>query len=345
MTIVQKPDLNQWIIDALQALGMRAEDAARVADVYVRATLRGVGHHDIYDLPGRMRSLQNKNIDPRPELQLVSKYEALECYEGNNGLGELCCSFMVEQAVELAARFGVGFCTIRGSNHFLSAAPYVEKAAEQGYLALVFTRTIPTMSAPGTNTPTIGNNPMGYGVQSGGEAPLVLDIAMAYTSYGKINEYINKGEPVPAHWGKDENGQPTTDPKAMRDRGTIAPMAEHKGFGLALLMEVLTGVMSGGQVIGETHPEYGKNGDTSHSAIVLKTDAFVPQAAFQARMAEMLGLVQIRDEAIQIPGERSYKRKRDMESGGIPLQGKLLAELSQWADTLQIKPLVTSSQG
>src|SRR5262249_5736545 len=152
----------QFINDLFRASGLNSADAHIVTDVFVRATLRGVGHHDIYYLPERLAQFSDKQLNPTPTITALQKYHAVEGYDGDNGPGELCSSYVMQRAMDLAAQYGIGLATIRHSNHFLAAAPYVEQAAEQNYLGLIFSRCVPAMSAPGAQHNFIGNNPMGF---------------------------------------------------------------------------------------------------------------------------------------------------------------------------------------
>jgi LDH2 family malate/lactate/ureidoglycolate dehydrogenase len=332
-------ELQRFVRESLLKAGVTPLHAEKVADVFERATLRGVGHHDIYDLPGRLQNLTSKRINPKPHIQQLSKFEAIESYDGDNGLGEIGSSFITDRAMNLASQYGIGFCTIRHSNHFLAASPYVERAAEAGFLGLIFTRTRPAMNVPGINSNVIGNNPMGFAAVTGKEFPLMLDIAMAYTSNGKLNQMIQDEQPIPIFWGKDAQGNPTEDPVAVKNGGSINPIAEHKGFGLSLLVEMLTGLLSGGEVIDEEHPERGGVGVHSQAALIIKIEGFMDAELFRKRSSEMIDRLAANHREIRIPGQRSHKNKLQIEREGIELSPVLVRELDRWAEQLQISPL------
>lgn len=341
MRSVQLVDIKKIMYDLLCAVGMNHENAEIFTDVYMRATLRGVGHHDIYDILGRISSFYNKKVNPNPEIQLSSKFEALESYDGNNGPGELCCPFIIKKGMELAEKHGIGFCTIKNSNHFLSAAPYVEKAAEEGYLAMIFTRTFPCMGIPGGSKNLIGNAPMGFATETDHGYSLMLDICLAYASYGNLNAMAAAGESVPGNWGADAAGKPTTDPAAISHGGVPYTIGGHKGFGLALMVEVLTGILSGGQIIDEINPIFGESaGIYSQTAIVIKVDGLIPMETYRAKVSEMIERINAKSPGVRIPGQASFEKKSRFEdAGSIQLKLELIDKMNEWAKKLGIEPL------
>lgn len=332
-------ELKDFIVNLLRGVGLSEKNAKIMADVVIRATARGVGHHDVHDLPWRLEEISKGNINPNPRIELLNKYKALESYRGDNGPGEICCSFIMERAKRLADEYGIGLCTICDSNHYLASAPYVEKAAEEGYLAILFTRGLPVMGAPSRKEHVISSCPMGFAAASTKDYPIVHDICLAYASYGTLNKKVKKGECVPIHWGVDKDGRPTSDPKALID-GTIWPIGQHKGFGLAILGEILTGILSGGQVIDEPNPETGKVGVASQTAIVLRPDKLMGSKVFETKVTELIDRMEARAPGLHIPGQNSYKNKKQIEEeDSVFIEDSVFEELNMWADKLNIARL------
>lgn len=341
MPKVQLARLENFIRMAIMTLGMNPENACAFADVFMRATLRGVGHHDIYDLPWRLESLEAKSTNPNPNISQVNKYAGLEAYDGDNGPGELCCHFIITRGMAVAEEHGIGLCTIRNSNHFLAAAPYVQIAAEKGYLSLILTRCNPCMGMEGVNQRLIGNAPLGYASATDGDYPIILDICLAYASYGALRALAAEGKGVPSHWGADSSGQPSTNPEAIARGGVPYAVGVHKGFGLSLLVEILTGVLSGGQVIDESNPKYGKGaGVYSQTAIVIKSNGLMPMDEYRARVSDIINLLDSKSPGIHIPGQTSHeKRKRYETDGAIELTSELVDKLNTWAAKYDVNPL------
>lgn len=340
MTIkIGTDQLESFTLELLQGAGLNPANARTVTNVFMRATLRGVGHHDIYDLPGRLRLVEDGRVKANPNITLLQQFQAVESYDGDNGLGEICCSFVMDRAMRLADEFGIGFCTVRRSNHFLAASPYVEQAAERNFLGMIYTRAGLSMGAPGANRTVAGNNPFGFAAMSGEGFPLMLDISMAYSSYGKLQEKAKTGESVPEYWGLDANRQPTTDPQAILDGGVINPVAGHKGFGLSLLAEILTGLLSGGEMLDETSPASPNPYASAQTAIVLKVDALMPPEHFKQRVSDLIHRIQDRAPAVQMPGQHSAANKQQALANGLELEDGLVSQLNEFAAKFNVSPL------
>ena len=334
MIDVKWDQLKAFLPDLLMAAGMSEDNAGVMADVYLRATARGVGHHDLYDLPERIKGLVENRINPNPNIQPLSQFNAMESYRGDHGPGELCATFITRRAMLLADTYGIGLCTICDSNHYLASAPYIEMAAEAGYLAILWTKGSPTLGAPGRTERVISSCPMGYATATDEEYNLVHDFCAAYASYGTLLQKSKRGESVPSYWGVDKNGQPTSDP-AQINTGTVAPIGGHKGFGLAILAELLTGVLSQGQVIDEPHPITGMTGVASQTVIVIKTGALMPEEQFRARTGDMIRRMEARAPGLHLPGQGSARSRRAIENENrIHLEDRLVESLNEWARKL-----------
>ncbi|WP_102410093.1 Ldh family oxidoreductase [Beduinella massiliensis] len=319
--------LQNWIEGCLRALGMTEENVGCVSDTVMRATLRDVGHHDIYDFPGHLQAMLDGDVVINPSFRQLAACGALESWDGGNGLGELVCSFAMERAMDAARIHGIGLCAVRGSNHYLAAAPYVQRASEQGFIALLLCKGAPTMGAPNRTEKVIGTLPMGYAFPTDRGYPVLFDACMAYASFGALKEKMDRGEPVPAYWGFDSEGKPTTDPEALA-KGTRLPIGSHKGFGLAVLGEALTAILSEGCVVDEPDQLHGQKSPTSHTAIAIKADALMDLTRFETRAGELLTRMQARAPGLHVPGEGAHaKKRRLMEMETIELDGALLEKL------------------
>ncbi len=324
MVFVSLHKLETFLRDLLEGCGLTCPDSEAVTDVVIRATMRGVKHHDLYLFPNHLRALLEGRMNARPSFETLESYHALECWEGDNGLGEICCSFLMERACRLADRYGVGVCVMRNTNHFLAAAPYVERASEQGYLALLLAKGDVSMGAPGRPGRCMGQLPMGYAAPTGGTFPLMMDICMANVSLGALDQMAERGERVPEGWGLAPDASPTTDPMMLR-AGTRFPIGGHKGFGLAMLGEVLTGVLGRGAIL--DRPE-GENFNT-HTAIVIKPDTVLNEGGFKRRMDVFLERVDELSPGLHIPGAGNYRSKQAIvENGGFTIDDTLVGTLN-----------------
>ncbi len=322
----------------LGGAGLHKKDAETAADIFRRATLRNVGHHDIYFLPQRLDWLTAKGVNPHPHIELESSHGATEVWNGDKGLGEVCCAHITSRAMDLARSNGIGFATIRNSNHFLAASPYCEIGVENGFLILVFSNTDPCMSFPGGDKNVIGNNPMGFGLPRTGGGKLMLDVCMAYSSLGNLRTYAREGKQIPGHWAKDSEGNWTTDPQAALD-GSIQPMAAHKGFGLALLTETLTGILSGGHT-GNRVAKGGGINSHNQSVIAFDLGAFGGPDTISGRVEDLTSRLKADDGRIRIPGEHSHHEEQRLARDGVDLHEKLIHRLREWQETLGVRKII-----
>src|SRR4029079_6324695 len=182
---------------------------------------------------------------PRPKQTMVHDEGATAILEGDHGGGMIGCRRALRPALARAAAQRLGSVLVIHNNHFLSASPYCLDAVARGMIGIVMSNTQRSMGYPGTTARAIGNSPLGFGIPTAAGFPILFDAALT-TSGGKLEQYIRQGLKIPpALAGLDASGQPSDDPNAARHAGTPMPIGAHKGAGLAILVEVLTGVLGG----------------------------------------------------------------------------------------------------
>lgn len=330
------PDrLRAWASSLLEASGMDAGDALPVADIFVRATLRGLGHHDISYLPGRLDWIRNHGVQARPRFERINQGPAFESWDAGCALGEQACRHALTRAMDVASRSGTGFVTMRRSNHFLAAAPYLEIASEAGFMALVWSNTDAGMSSPEGSQVFIGNNPMGFGIAATGHEAVNFDSCVAYSSLGNLKTMEDRGTPVPSWWGVDRSGSPALDARAILDGGAVRPLGGHKGFGMALMHECLTGLLGQGTTFDQVLPGGGVN---THNQTVLAfhLDSFGGRSAIEDRMGDLVHRMKAREPEVRIPGERSARRSREQQVSGIQLDAATRNALARWSRELGV---------
>ena len=335
--VIPAAAVEPFVAALLEGVRVEPSDARAIAWVFATQSLRGVGHHDLNDLPGRLQRLSEGSLNPRPDIALIASRDATALIDGDNGPGELVCYRAMSLAVEKAAVRGVGYVVARSSNHFLAGAPYALLAAQAGMVGLVFSNTISCMAAPGSPDDLIGNNPLGFAAPTAAGYPLLLDICQACASWGTMQAFRRAGRSIPSHWGRDRAGRPTTDPAAVLDGGVFLPMGEHKGFGLAVLVEVLTSVMGGGAFTDHVKARAAAPGE-GHSQACLAVDVrhFTPLETFTRRTAALISRLKSHGPEVRVPGERSAQSAAAALTGGVRLRPDRARALSEWADRLGV---------
>ena len=321
----------------LQGVRVLPHDARPVAWVYTTQSLRGVGHHDINSLPARLNRLTEGSINPRPEIRILASQDATAVIDGDNGLGELVTHRAMSLAIEKATVRGVGFVTARSSNHFLAAAPYALMATQAGMIGLAFSNTISCMAAHGANDDAIGNNPFGFAAPTAAGYPIVFDICNAYASLGTMSEKARNGESIPDSWGRDKEGRATTDPKAVLDGGLFMPMGGHKGFGLAILVEILTSVLGGGAITDQIRMRAAQPGEGhSQCCLAVNIAQFMTVETFNQRTAAMITMLKSHGAEVMIPGERSAHAAAQAWTDGVLIRAEAAHALRDWARRLNV---------
>ena len=247
-------------------------------------------------------------------------------------------------AAQKAKVSGVGFVLVRNSTHWGRAANYAAIAAREGCFGVCFANTESNMPIWGAKKPSIGNNPMAVGAPRASGEPVVLDMAMSQAAFFKIVLQQREGRKVPFGWGVDEQGNPTDDPAAIIKSRRLVPMGQHKGSGLAFMIDVLTGILSGGRFCGELLEEAkGMPHATSYSQAFLAIDieTFMPLEAFERRVDELVEYVKSAPLAegfseINIPGERAWRERTLRERDGIPLDDVTFGELQALAEEMGV---------
>jgi len=323
-----------WTRDLLAASGVPDLHAADAADIFTRATLRDLGHHDLSYLPLRLEWLRSGAVNPRPNLRKTAASPATEVWEGDGGLGEVLCYHALRRAIALASATGLGYAGVRNSNHFLAAEPYTQVGAEQGFLILIWSNTDAGMAFPGQASRQIGNNPMGWGIGTG-HAALSADLCMAYSSLGNLNALAASGTPAPAHWGRGPDGQPTTDARQLL-AGAVEPIGGPKGLALALLGEVLTGVLTGGPTLDQVAPGGGLR---THNQMILAfdLDVFGGISDVEERLVSLKSRAHHAGHTLRLPGDRSRAAVSRGRQDGIEVPPSVEASLREWSGRLGVR--------
>lgn len=336
MTSLTYRKIQRFIVDSLAALGSDPASAAKIAQIFLRAQHREQGHHDLSYLPERLGWLHDKRVNAAADPKLVSRRGSTSVFDGGNCLGELACSTIVGAACDAALEFGTGLSVVRNSNHFLAGQPYGELASERGCILLLFSSTDRTMTGPDGGVSIIGNNPVLFSFPVPGR-PFILDMCMAYASLGTLKKRAREGHTFDLPAGFDSSGRPSTDPSAILDGGSLAPMGRHKGFGLALFVELLAGGLSGGH-LGLEIPAGGGVSGHSQAALAIDPSVFGGAEQIGRRFIAMVEDFAREQTGIRYPGSRLAPWSDAMLDSRVELGSALLDKFDEWATRLGVAP-------
>lgn len=338
MTSLSYRDAGEFAQRSLASLGMPRIEAEAVAEIFLRAQWRQQGHHDLSYLPQRLAWLDSGLVDASAAPEMVHEQGALAVFDAKNCLGELACSTILDHAIEKSRINGISLVSVRNSNHYLAGAPYAEKAAEAGVLSLIFSSTDKTMAAADGGRPLIGNNPLSAGVMLDGR-PFILDMCMAYSSLGTLKKHLDLGLELPNYAGYDSEGRPSADPGAILDGGSLAPLGGHKGWGLALLVEILTGGLNGG-AMGLEIPGGGGIGGHSQTVIAIDLGSMPSAGDLAARFLRMMDGMSDIDRGIRYPGSRRPPWTEANLDEDCGLSKDSLRDFAEWSSRLELADFV-----
>lgn len=337
MVAIRFCDIHAYVKNLLKKLGMNLENASVMADIFTEVTKRGVGHHDLYNFPSRIALLKQGALKPNPQFSMQSSYGAMESWDGDCGPGELINTFSMRRAIDLASRYGIGLCTMKNTSHYLCSMPYVLDAAKNGYVGFIIAKGPPTMGLPNVEGNLVSQSPIGYAFPVGDYAPVMLDTCLAYAAGENLMQKAQRRVSVPQWWGRNAEGKATEDPQEILE-GVKYPIGWHKGFGLAILCELLTGVLSQGCILDDTGVL--QQTSMSHTAIAIKTDALMTQSEYALRSRELVDRIRARAHRVHVPGDDSWRNiKAFNQRGYIDLEDNLVDKLNEYALEIGVKPL------
>lgn len=334
-TRVSHDSLRHQIAALFHRLGVPEGDAEVAADVLVQADLRGVESHGVSNyvaliyVPG----LTSGVINPHPKVHVEHAHRATAMVNGDGGLGMVVGHFAMNEAIHLARDTGAAWVTVRNSRHFGMAAYYAMMALEHDMIGFAFTNAGPIVVPTFGRQPMLGTNPIAFAAPAGEEWPFVLDMATSTVAIGKVFGALRTGGTIPVGWAVDTEGRPTTDAHAAVQSRSLMPLGGpvetggYKGYGLATMVDILSGVLSGagfGAALA--------GGEVGHLVGAISVDAFRPAADFKAMMDESIRALRSSATAegadrIYVAGEIEFETERERRANGIPLHTEVIDTL------------------
>jgi LDH2 family malate/lactate/ureidoglycolate dehydrogenase len=326
--------LRSLITQLFAAAGVPAEDAATVAEVLVEADLRGVESHGSTRVAGYLSMMKLGLLNPRPKIAVVRDTPAIAMLEGDNGFGIVVATRAMRTAIDKARVIGVACVTVRNVTHTGLVGFYPMMAAAEGLIGLAMNNGPKILPPFGGTTPTYATNPFAAAFPGAGD-PIVLDMATSVVAGGKLRLAAKKGAPIPPDWALDREGVPTTDPHEAIFHGFMQWAGGYKGFGLATVVEVLGGVLSGG-LFGTDVPAMKSFGKeplvTSAFYLAIDPGQFMPVEEFRGRVTRLVEMVKASGRArgveeVYVAGEIEFRRKAERLRNGIPISDVVRDEL------------------
>jgi LDH2 family malate/lactate/ureidoglycolate dehydrogenase len=323
------------------ALGATDAEAAAVADVLVEADLRGHTSHGLLRVALSVEMVQRGAVQVGAHPRIVEERGAAALMDGNRALGPYAATLAMREAMRRAREKGAAAIGLRDTGDLGLVGYYAELAAREDLIGILFARSETGVHPYGGVEPILGTNPIAIAIPTHGD-PLLLDMATSATSRGKLIEAVAAGQELPLGWAIDAAGRPTTDARAAVEGGALSPVGGAKGYGLALAVELLGGVLTGAGA-GPIRDASGWLHLWGTLLLVLDPGAFVDVPVFKAAVSEFLAQVKGSRLApgfaeILVPGERSYRTRRERLAHGIPVPDPAWHEVAAIARSLGLDP-------
>lgn len=347
-TTVTYDRLQAFLAEMLVRLGAPEDQAQTIATSLAEADLRGVESHGANMMAMYVARVRAGSLQPKTSVTVVQDSGATAILDGGLGFGQVAGVQAIDLAMEKARTHGVAVVTVRESAHLGALGYYTLRAAEAGFFAMAFQNGPPVVPPYGGLSPMFSTNPFSYAAPAGRERTVVLDMATTTVAGNKLILARKRGDTsMPPGWAVDERGRPTTDPFAAL-KGHLQWAGGYKGYGLAMLVEILAGVLAGGSYGHTDIPDIEPHGKErvirSHFFLAVNIERFMPLAEFKQRMDQLIG--ELHDslpaegfERVYVPGEPEHLRRAARLRDGIPLATAVVRELNEIGASLAMEPL------
>jgi LDH2 family malate/lactate/ureidoglycolate dehydrogenase len=309
----------------------------------VEADLRGIESHGVLRLPAYIHRVQAGTMTARTDLERVRERGASLLLDAGHGFGQVAGVRAMEEALRRAETYGCCFVGVRNAGHFGIAAYYAMMALPRKMIGIVSANAAPSMAPWGGTAPLLGTNPICVAIPTGGDVDIVLDMASSIAARGKIRLAVSTHDSIPTGWALDDQGRPTEDPQAAM-KGTLLPIGGPKGYGLALVVDILAGVLTGssfGAHIASVH-DVTSQVTTGFTVQALDIAAFSEPSDFERDVQALISEIRASPRAenvdrIYLPGEIEWRKKQERLRSGIPVPDSLLQELLHLGSELGVQ--------
>ncbi|HEX8765298.1 MAG TPA: Ldh family oxidoreductase [Candidatus Acidoferrum sp.] len=318
--------------------GVPKYDAEQAADVLACADLRGIDSHGVARMYSYFGMLSEGHINPKPKIKIVRSTASTATVDGDNGLGLVVGPQANRVAIDMAEKAGSGWVSVCNTNHFGIAGYYVLKALERDLIGWAMTNSTALVAPMWGAERMLGTNPIAIAFPGKQEPPIVIDLATSATAYGKIEIARRKGEPIPTGWAIDSEGHNTTNPDELIDGGAMLPLGSererggHKGYALAMMVDLLCGALSGANwgpfappfALRQEIPKRSVGKGVGHFFGAMRIDGFIDADAFKRQIDEYVRVFRATKPAPGtngplIPGDPEREAEKVRRRNGVPL--------------------------
>lgn len=340
MIRIKKEKLSSLLLGILNARDINIKKGEYLVNNLVRSDLRGIRSHGINNFTYYLNLIENGTIDPDGEPVIINETATTALVDGQKGFGQYVCTFATKKAIEKAKKNVIGTITVRNSGHVGHVSDYTRMISDENMIGIIYVSCDKSVAPFGGCNLVLGTNPLSYALPAGKEKPIVVDFATSATAGSKLAHYLRKGDKIPEGWAISSDGEIVTDPRKLfanptvpikwgdNFTGSLLPAAGHKGYGLALFIDVITGALTGGRVNGEII-----DGENFAFIQAINPDGFIQRDLYSERVDKLIrackaSKLQVGVKEILIPGEPENKHEEECLKLGIPIEEELWKEIN-----------------
>ena len=310
------------------------KDASVCANALINAELVGAPSHGLSRLKMYCDRIKKKIINPRPKIKIKKISSSIAHVDADNSIGFVAADIAIKVAINNAKKTGIGLVAVKNSGHYGLSGYYAEQAVKNNLMAMVFTNAPPAIAPHGALKTLFGTNPICFGAPTGSKIPFILDTSISMINRGKIRVAASEGRKIPEGVALDKFGKPTTDPKKALE-GVQLPIAGFRGSGLAWMVDILSGVFTGGNHSGrvkDPFTDFSGPQNIGHLFFVIKPNLFVGNN-FNKRIKDNIKTVKklprIKGiKEILYPGQSKFNRYKDNVKNEIKITKNILKDLN-----------------
>lgn len=337
--------LKEFCINILIQAGVNQNDAVIISDTLIFAELRNVQSHGIVRLPAYIERMENGVVNKDANMKFFNNnFAAVSTLDADNGMGQVAGFKAMNEAMKIARLYGIGMVAVKNSNHFGVASYYSMMALKEDMIGLVMTNASPAIAPFGTKTPLLGTNPLTVAIPAKDGKSIVLDMSMSTVARGKIRMSALQNKEIPLDWGLDANGNTTKDPNEAL-KGSLVPIGGVKGSGLALVIDLLTGILTGTSMTGEVKNITDMSGPsrTSHVFIAINILSFIEPETYKNNVDSVIESIKSLppkgDNQIFMAGEIEQNLADKRMTEGIPVEVEVIEILNKLADKYNVSKI------
>ena len=314
------------------------EHATICAKALINAELVGAPSHGLSRLKMYCDRIKKKVINPKPKIKIKKISQSISHVDANNSIGFVAADIAVKTAINNAKKTGLGLVAVKNSGHYGLSGYYAEQAVKKNLIIMIFTNAPPAVAPHGARKSLFGTNPICFATPTGSKIPFILDTSISKINRGKIRVAAKQGKKIPNDVALDKFGKPTTDPKKALE-GVQLPIAGFRGSGLAWMVDILSGVLTGGNHAGKVKDpfdDFSGPQNIGHLFFVLKPNLFVGNN-FNKRIKDNIKTIKKLPKIkgvkeILYPGQSKFKRYKDNLKKEITIPNNILKDLVELQD-------------